>query len=154
MLAPIITKDMNPFSSQPRKARDVQIRSQNLEVSKITRCVNQNQDNITEKSSQPSMKLKSTFVHSSSLSKPHLLPSIVEGVEMRLNLEMYRKYHSIEEGDNIDSRGTLLPTTSNSTLLTITTTTTAVAATSAYSSFPDSSLSPIIGKRRKVKKIQ
>ncbi|OZC10621.1 hypothetical protein X798_02370 [Onchocerca flexuosa] len=35
MLASIITKDMNPFPSQPRKAREIRQLSQSLDVSKI-----------------------------------------------------------------------------------------------------------------------
>ncbi|EFO16674.1 hypothetical protein LOAG_11832 [Loa loa] len=155
MLAPIITKDMNPFPSQPRKTRDIRIRSQSSDVSKISKSANRNQDIITEKSSQQPNKLKSTFAHSSSLSKHRILPSIVEGVEMRLNLEISDKYHNIEGGDNADSGHTSLPTASGSTLIMVTTTTTTVTTTLASSTVSDSSLSSITAKTKStVKKIQ
>uniref|UniRef100_A0A0R3RHS0 Ovule protein n=1 Tax=Elaeophora elaphi TaxID=1147741 RepID=A0A0R3RHS0_9BILA len=70
MLAPINTKDMNSFPSQPRKSRDVRTRSQSLDDSEITRSVKRSHNTVAQKSSQPSVKLKSAFVHSVSLSKP------------------------------------------------------------------------------------
>ncbi|KAK6111592.1 hypothetical protein QQG55_44255 [Brugia pahangi] len=97
MLTPIITKDMNPFTSQPRKACDVRTHSQNPGISKIITSTNRNQDTIIEKSSQPLVKLRSTSVHGGSLSKTRVLPSIVEDVEMWLNLDISHKH---EGSDN------------------------------------------------------
>lgn len=133
------------------------MRSQSSDVLKITRSTDRNQDIITKKSSQPLVKLKSTFIHGGSLSKPRVLPSIVEGVEMRLNLEMSHKKKKkicIEEDDKFGSKCTSLPT-SDSTLVMVKTTTTTVATTLACSPFSDSPLSSMTGKAwSTVKKIQ
>ncbi|EJW79726.1 hypothetical protein WUBG_09365 [Wuchereria bancrofti] len=154
MLAPIITKDMNPFTSQPRKARDVRTHSQNPDISKITISTNRNQNTVIEKSSQPLVKLRSTFVHGGSLNKPRVLPSIVEDVEMRLNLDIS---HKNEGSENARFKCTSLANTSDSTVIIVTTATTVATTitTTTSCSFSDSSLSSIIGRARStVKKIQ
>ncbi|KAM3725113.1 Amino acid transporter AVT1E [Dirofilaria immitis] len=152
MLAPIITKDVNPFPSQPRKARNIRARSQSSDVSRISRSTSRNQDITAQKSSQPSVKLKPTFVQCGSLNKPRILPAIMEDVEMRLNLEMSCKYRSTKESDNVHSSCTSLPTTSDSTLLRAMTTTTTVAPTSARTRFSGLSLLSTTGKAKSIMK--
>uniref|UniRef100_A0A915PPM1 Uncharacterized protein n=1 Tax=Setaria digitata TaxID=48799 RepID=A0A915PPM1_9BILA len=145
MLAPIITKDMNPFPSQNRKARSVRMCSQGLESSKITGSVSRNQDAVMAKS----FKLKPTSTHSSSsIGKPTILPSIVEGVEMPLNTVL--SCHCTYEDDG--SRNILLPTASTSTLVMIPTTTTAVATTASTSPLLlDSTFSSTVGRGKTTK---